>query len=116
MIGGGAASGGLKYGIVEWAIIVAARHALAHTSNMSFNMSFSACVSDPHTHTHTLQTSQTSTYKLSLLQTTNFHYSPSTHTIDYTTDHKTPIIGVSVCVFRSQEKMQRLLTKTRFIK
>ena len=34
--------GGLKYGIVEWTIIVAARHALAHTSNMSFNMSFSA--------------------------------------------------------------------------
>ena len=24
--------GGLKYGIVEWTIIVAARHALAHTS------------------------------------------------------------------------------------
>ena len=32
VVGGGAASGGLKYGIVGWAIIVAARHALAHTS------------------------------------------------------------------------------------
>ena len=37
--------GGLKYGIVEWTIIGAARHALAHTSSLSIyqdcNMSFS---------------------------------------------------------------------------
>ena len=103
-----------------------ASHARTHKQfiNLSglqyvFQWSFSACVSDPiflflHTHTHTHTTNYTP-YKLHKLQTTNFHYSPSTHTIDYTTNHKTPIIGVSVCVFRSQEKMQRLLTKTRFI-
>ena len=35
-----AASGGLEYGIVEWAIIMAARHTRSHTQAICLSMVF----------------------------------------------------------------------------
>ena len=80
MIGGGAASGGLKYGIVEWAIIVAARHALLSVLQYFYTIFVHNISTRTHMHTH-------------LINLVKF-------------------VGCVVC---SEEKMQRLLTKTRFI-